>query len=93
VSSNVTEPFSFIDGWQQVVGFDIELARRVAQKQGKTLEVMNMDFGAMIPALLAGKVDMIGACITVTEERAKKILFSESYYTGGIAALVRQPKR
>ena len=89
----VTEPFSFIDGTQQVVGLDIELARRVAQKQGKTLEVMNMDFGAMIPALLAGKVDMIGACITVTEERAKKILFSESYYTGGIAALVRQPKK
>ena len=89
----VTEPFSFIDGSQQVVGFDIELARRVAQKQGKTLEVMNMDFGAMIPALLAGKVDMIGACITVTEERAKKVLFSESYYTGGIAALVRQPKK
>ena len=89
----VTEPFSFIDGTQQVVGFDIELARRVAQKQGKTLEVMNMDFGAMIPALLAGKVDMIGACITVTEERARKVLFSESYYTGGIAALVRQPKK
>ncbi|GAB1392805.1 hypothetical protein MASR1M60_09680 [Rhodocyclaceae bacterium] len=89
----VTEPFSFVDGTQQVVGLDIELARRVAQKQGKTLEVVNMDFGAMIPALIAGKVDMIGACITITEERAKKILFSESYYTGGIAALVRQPKR
>lgn len=88
----VTEPFSFVDGTLQVVGFDIELARRVAQKQGKTLEVVNMDFGAMIPALIAGKVDMIGSCITITEERAKKILFSESYYTGGIAALVRKPK-
>lgn len=88
----VTEPFSFVDGSQQVVGFDIEMARRVAQKQGKTLEVINMDFGGLIPALIAGKVDMIAACITITDERAKKILFSNSYYTGGIAALIRMAK-
>ncbi len=44
----------------------------------------------MIPALMAGKVDMIGACITITEERKKSVLFSEPYYTGGISALVRQ---
>ena len=43
----------------------------------------------ILPALMAGKVDMIAACITVTEERKQKVLFSEPYYTGGIAALVR----
>lgn len=86
----VTEPFSFIDGSHQVVGFDIELAGYVAQQLGMTLEVVNMDFGAIIPALISGKVDMIGACITITDERAKKVLFSEPYYTGGIAALVRE---
>ncbi len=89
-TSAVTEPFSFIDGSQEVVGVDIELATRVAKRLNKRLEVVNMDFGAMIPALSAGKVDMIGACITITEERAKKVLFSEPYYTGGIAALVRE---
>lgn len=89
----ITEPFSFIDGSQKVVGFDIELALLVAQKLGKKLEIVNMDFGGMIPALMAGKVDMIAACITVTEERAKKVLFSEPYYKGGIAALVREPAK
>lgn len=59
---------------------------------GMKLEIVNMDFGAMIPALLSGKVEMIAACITVTEERAKKVLFSDSYSTGGISALVRGPK-
>ncbi len=88
----VTEPFSFVDGSQQVVGFDIELARHVARQQGKTLEVVNMEFGSLIPALLSGKVDMIAACITITDERARKVLFSEPYYTGGIAALVREAK-
>jgi len=86
----VTEPFSFIDGSQQVVGLDIEIATRVAQKLGRRLEVVNMEFGAMIPALVAGKVDLIGACITITPERAQKVLFSEPYYTGGISAMVRQ---
>lgn len=86
----ITEPFSFVDGSQKVVGFDIELAAYIAQKLDMKLEIVNMDFGAMIPALMAGKVDMIGACITITDERAKKVLFSEPYYKGGIAALVRE---
>lgn len=89
-TSAVTEPFSFIDGSHAVVGLDIEIARHIARKLDMKLEVVNMDFGAMIPALAAGKVDMIGACITITEERAKKVLFSEPYYTGGIAALVKE---
>jgi polar amino acid transport system substrate-binding protein len=89
----VTEPFSFVDGTQKVVGFDIELAQYVARKVGRKLEIVNMDFSAMIPALTSGKVDMIAACITVTPERSQRVLFSEPYYTGGIAALVKEPKR
>ena len=84
------EPFSFVDGSREVVGLDIEIARRVAARLGRRLEIVNMDFGAMIPALIAGKVDVIGACITITEERRKSVLFSEPYYRGGISALVRE---
>ena len=86
----VTEPFAFVDGSGQVVGFDVELARYVARRLDKRLEVVNMDFGGLIPALIAGKVDMIAACITITPERAKRVLFSEPYYRGGISALVRE---
>jgi len=89
-TSAVTEPFSFIDGNHKIVGFDIELAMYIAQKLDKQLEIVNLDFGGMIPALTSGKVDMIGACLTITEERSKKVLFSEPYYTGGIAALVKE---
>lgn len=88
-TSAVTEPFSFVGKGGEIVGFDIELARRVAARMGKDLEVVNLEFGALIPALMAGKVDMIAACITITEERAKKVLFSQPYYEGGIAAMVR----
>lgn len=89
-TSAVTEPFSFIDGSQKVTGLDIEIAQRVAKRLGMKLDVVNMDFGGMIPALVAGKVDMIAACITITEERGQKVLFSEPYYRGGIAALVKK---
>ncbi len=89
-TSAITEPFSFIDASHKIVGLDIEIASLVAKKLDKKLEIVNMDFGAMIPALISNKVDMIGACITITSERAKSVLFSEPYYVGGISALVRQ---
>lgn len=85
----ITEPFSFHkDG--KIVGFDIELAYRIAKKLGKTLEIVDMDFGAMISSLSSGKSDLIGACITITEERKQKVLFSETVYQGGIYMMVKQ---
>ena len=89
-TSATTEPFSFVDESQKVVGIDIEIASLVAKKLNKKLEIVNMEFGSMIPALISKKVDMIGACITITEERSQKVLFSTSYYTGGIAAIVKK---
>jgi len=85
----VTEPMSFFDANKQIVGFDIEIASRVAQKLGKKLIITDMEFGAMIPALISGKVDMIGAGLSITAERAKSILFSECYYKGGLAVIVK----
>jgi polar amino acid transport system substrate-binding protein len=89
-TASVTEPFSFVDGSGKIVGYDIELARYVARKLNKRLEIVNMDFGGMIPALISGKVDMIASCITITSERSKQVLFSDPYYVGGIAALIRE---
>lgn len=85
----VTEPMSFVDGNRKVVGFDIEFASYIAKKLNKQLEIIDMEFGAMLPALIAGKVDMIGAGLSITDERAKKVLFSNCYYPSGIAALVK----
>jgi polar amino acid transport system substrate-binding protein len=84
----ISEPMSYYDGQKNVVGFDIEFASYIAKKLGKRLEVVDMEFGAMIPALIAGKVDMIGAGLSITEERAKSVLFSRSYYKSGLAAMV-----
>lgn len=85
----VTEPISYVEGSGTITGFDIEFASRIAAYLGKKLEIVNLEFGAMLPALIAGKVDMIGAGLSITEERAKSVLFSEPYYISGIVALVR----
>ena len=88
----VTEPMSYVDSNKNIVGFDIEYATHIAKHLGKKLEIVNLEFGAMIPALISGKVDMIGAGLSITEERAKKVLFSQSYYPSGIAAVVKDLK-
>lgn len=88
----VTEPMSYVNAERKVVGFDIEFATYIARKLNKNLEIVNMEFGGMIPALISGKVDMIGAGLSITKEREKSVLFSESYYPSGIALMVRDAK-
>jgi len=85
----VTEPMSYVDSNRNIIGFDIEFATSIAKKLDKQLKIIDMDFGAMLPALIAGKVDMIGAGLSITSERAKKVLFSQSYYPSGIAVLAK----
>ncbi len=90
-TSAFTEPMTYFSADQKIIGFDIEFAQRIAKHLNKKLEIVNMEFGAMLPALISGKVEMIGAGLSITEERAKSVLFSESYYESGLAALVNLP--
>ena len=80
-------PFSYVkDG--KIVGYDIEIAMRIAEKLYLWPEIVDMDFEAIIPSLISGKNDMAGCCITITEERAKSVLFSIPNYTGGVVVMV-----
>lgn len=90
-TSAYTEPMSYFSSDQKIAGFDIEFAQHIAKHLNKKLEIVNMEFGAMLPALISGKVEMVGAGLSITEERAKSVLFSESYYESGLAALVNLP--
>ncbi len=85
----VTEPMAYVYADEGVIGFDIEYAMRISRDLGMELNIVNMEFGALLPALISGKVDMIGAGLSITEERAKSVLFSEPYYEGGLAVMVK----
>jgi polar amino acid transport system substrate-binding protein len=64
----------------KLIGFDIELAERFGAYLGKKVEYADMEFGNLIAAVAAGKIDMIDSTLMITEERKTRIEFSEPYY-------------
>lgn len=79
-------PFEFhqvVNGKDQIVGFDIDLAKAIADELGVELEIKDMDFKSIIPAVLTKTVDIGIAGFTITEERKKSVNFSEPYLEGG----------
>lgn len=70
------------------VGFDVELIQTFAEKENLNLEIVTMDFGALIASLSAGKVDMIADCIAITEERKAQVDFSNPYMEDKSAIIV-----
>ncbi len=82
-------PFEFRDKNNKLVGFDIDLMEAIAKKIGKKIEWVDMPFDSLIPALLAGKIDVIAAGMSATKERAKRVAFSIPYYISLSSFLVR----
>lgn len=81
-------PFAYMKN-NKIVGYDIDVISYICKELGYKLEVIEMSFDGIIPALKSGKVDVAGCSIIVTEERKKSVLFSEPDYTGGIVVVVR----
>ncbi|WP_304353477.1 basic amino acid ABC transporter substrate-binding protein [Brachyspira innocens] len=73
------EPFEYREG-DNIVGFDIDLINEIAKLIGAEIEVVDMQFDGLLPALEAKKIDLIIAGMTATEERKQFVNFSEPYY-------------
>lgn len=77
-------PYEFhkqVDGKDQIVGFDIEIAKQFAKDLGVELEIKDMAFDGLLVALQSDKVDMVFSGMTPTEERKQNVDFSDIYYT------------
>lgn len=83
------EPFEYMSG-NEVVGFDVEISKLIAEAVGKELVVENMGFDALIPALENKKIDFVAAGMTVTEERAKQVDFTDAYYNSTQVIIVAE---
>ncbi len=82
-------PFEYVrDG--DVVGYDMDLAARFCEYAGYGLEIVDMNFDGILPAVQAGKCEFSLAGISVTPERAESIAFSNPYFSGGAVAVVRK---
>ena len=80
-------PFEYVrDG--KVVGYDMELAALFCEYGGYGLEVVDMNFDGILPAVQTGKCDFAAAGISITPERAESVLFSKPNVSGGTVAVV-----
>ena len=74
-------PFEFMDEQQHPTGFDIDLINAVGTDMGYTkVNIETCSFDGLIAALQAGKYDAIISAMTITDERAKTVQFSDKYF-------------
>lgn len=90
MATNATfPPYEYKDG-ENFAGIDVEIAEKIAEKLGMTLEIKDVEFGSIIGGVQTGKFDMGMAGITVNEERKQSVNFTDSYATGVQVVIVRE---
>ena len=80
-------PFENLENGE-VVGIEIDILNKIAEKIGVALVIEQMDFDSVIPGIQAGKFNVGVSGITVTEERKKNVDFSNPYFLASQAIVV-----
>jgi polar amino acid transport system substrate-binding protein len=65
----------------RLIGFNIELMERFGAFCNRRIQYADIEFGSQIAALAGHKIDMIATPLAITEERKKRVAFSDPYYT------------
>ena len=73
---------------RQYVGYDVDIIRAIGKAEGFDVEVRNLAFDGLIPALKTGNIDIAINDITISPERAKSVDFSNRYYIAGLGIVV-----
>ena len=79
LTSSGFAPFEYLGANNEVVGVDMDIAKAIADEIGVALEVVDMDFDGIIPAVQSGKGDLGVAGITADDERRQSVDFSINY--------------
>ena len=82
-------PMGFTDENGEIVGFDIDLAKAVAEIIGVEVKFQPIDWDSKSMELASGNIDVIWNGFSISEERKKEVLFTEPYLTTGQAIVVR----
>ncbi|WP_449620083.1 transporter substrate-binding domain-containing protein [Robertmurraya sp. Marseille-Q9965] len=71
-------------------GYDVEIAKKIADGLGKKLVIVKTEWDGLVPALTSGKIDAIIAGMSPTAERKKTIDFSDNYYSSQLVMVVKK---
>jgi putative lysine transport system substrate-binding protein len=71
-------------------GYDLEMAKKIAEGLGKELVIVKTEWDGLVPALTSGKVDAIIAGMSPTAERKQAIDFSDNYYKSNLVMVVKK---
>jgi len=85
-------PFEYRENGE-IVGFDVDLAKEIERKTGIKLELQDIAFAGLLPALQTGKIDAILSGMSVTEERKKAVNFSTAYFNVSQVIVVRKDEK
>ena len=78
-------PWAFKGKDGKLIGFEMDVAKKLAKDMGVTPEFISYDWKKLIPALNEGNIDVIVAGMSITPERALKVNFSMPYATSGVS--------
>ena len=83
-------PFEFQDeGQKEYQGFDMDLIRAIGKEMGYDVEIQNLGFDGLIPALQGKNIDAIISGMSINDERKQNVLFADPYYQSGLTMVVR----
>lgn len=90
MATNATfEPYEYYEN-QEVVGIDPDIAQAVCDVLGYELKIEDMEFDAIVNAVVSGKADFGAAGMTVTEERKLSVDFTDTYATASQVVIVKK---
>lgn len=82
-------PFEWVSAKGEILGFDVDVMRMIAILEGYEIEIQDIAFDSIIPAVIAGKLDIGASGFTITAERAQVVDFSSPYWSSDQTVLVR----
>jgi polar amino acid transport system substrate-binding protein len=85
-------PFEYANEKGEPIGFDVEIAQLAAKEMGVEIEIKDMEFSGLIPALQGGKIDMIISGMTRTLTREKTVSFTQPYFETGLCVLLSKKR-
>ncbi len=82
-------PFTYHDGDGELVGFDVEVAERIAEKLGVEVEFVEAAWDSLLIGIDSGRLDLVVNAVSITEDRAEKYDFTAPYYYEARRVIVR----